>query len=219
MVFLLREGKAAAISRYLKLPTSTWASLNCTCELPTLIRLCAGNCSVQNSQPLETLFEDDLFESTCEDIANRNEARVIQDIGCLIVPAPEELARRGATHLKHLIEDVDESWIKSIPLVNGPRPQPDFSVRFKSSAFTSDQLKKRSVRRTPRGYMDRQLKSDRPQPFYALLPLLFGLSSTHFVATLNPNRSRFLHIWSIILHMLGIYGKFVGGTNGYTQHG
>ena len=48
----------------------------------------------------------------------------------------------GAPHLKHLIENVDESWIKSIPLVNGPRPQPDFSVGFKSSAFTSDQLKK-----------------------------------------------------------------------------
>ena len=92
--------------------------------------------------PKDSMFNDDLFESTCEDIANRNEARVIQDIGRLIVPAPEELFRRGAKHLRHLIETVDESWIKSIPLVKGPRPQPDFAVRVKPSAFTSDQLKK-----------------------------------------------------------------------------
>lgn len=44
--------------------------------------------------------------------------------------------------LPHLIENVDEGWIKSIPLVKGPRPQPHFSVGFKSSAFTSDQLQK-----------------------------------------------------------------------------
>ncbi|MCJ1425257.1 hypothetical protein MMC29_003145 [Sticta canariensis] len=92
--------------------------------------------------PKDSLFNDDLFESTCEDIANRNEARVIQDIGRLIVPAPEELFRRGAKNLKHLIETVDESWIKSIPLIKGPRPQPDFAVGLKSSAFTSEQLRK-----------------------------------------------------------------------------
>ncbi|KAF6238643.1 hypothetical protein HO173_003149 [Letharia columbiana] len=104
--------------------------------------LCRKLLDTEQSIPRDSMFEDDLFESTCEDIANRNEARVIQDIGRLIVPAPEELARRGATHLKHLIQNVDESWIKSIPLVNGPRPQPDFSVGFKPSAFTADQLKK-----------------------------------------------------------------------------
>ena len=41
-----------------------------------------------------------------------------------------------------MIETVDESWIKSIPLVKGPRPQPDFAVGIRPSAFTSDQLKK-----------------------------------------------------------------------------
>ena len=99
---------------------------------------------LKNEQPVpkDSLFNDDLFEYTCEDIANRNEARVIQDIGRLIVPAPEELFRRGAKHLKHLIETVDEGWIKCIPLVKGPRPQPDFAVGLKYTAFTPDQLKK-----------------------------------------------------------------------------
>lgn len=104
--------------------------------------LCQELLKKEQPVPKDSMFNDDLFESTCEDIANRNEARVIQDIGRLIVPAPEELFRRGAKHLKHLIETVDESWIKSIPLVKGPRPQPDFAVGVKPSAFTSDQLKK-----------------------------------------------------------------------------
>lgn len=41
-----------------------------------------------------------------------------------------------------MIETVDESWIKSIPLVKGPRPKPDLAVGIKPSAFTSDQRKK-----------------------------------------------------------------------------
>lgn len=104
--------------------------------------LCQELLKKEQPVPKDSLFNDDLFEYTCEDIANRNEARVIQDIGRLIVPAPEELFRRGAKHFKHLIETVDECWIKSIPLVRGPRPQPDFAVGLKSSAFTSDQLRK-----------------------------------------------------------------------------
>ncbi|KAL8906160.1 MAG: hypothetical protein Q9207_002193 [Kuettlingeria erythrocarpa] len=104
--------------------------------------LCQELLKKEQPVPKDSLFNDDLFEFTCEDIANRNQARVIQDIGRLIVPAPEELFRRGAKHLKHLIETVDEYWIKSIPLVKGPRPQPDFAVGLKSSALTSDQLRK-----------------------------------------------------------------------------
>lgn len=58
----------------------------------------------------------------------------------LIVPS-ERLTLFGTTQLKHLIETIDESWIKSIPLP-GLRPQPDFAVGLKSSAFTSEQLQK-----------------------------------------------------------------------------
>lgn len=104
--------------------------------------LCQELLKKEQSVPKDFMFNDDLFESTCEDIANRNEARFIQDIGRLIVPASEELFRRGAKHLKHLIETVDESWIKFISFVKGSRPQPDFAVGVKSSAFISDQFKK-----------------------------------------------------------------------------
>ena len=96
--------------------------------------------SVQTFPDL-SLFRDDIFEKTCEKISERNEARVIQDITRLIVPSVETLATYGARHLHHLIENVNEGWTEAIP-VEGPRPQPDYSVRFRLSAFTHEQLKR-----------------------------------------------------------------------------
>ncbi|KAH8752272.1 hypothetical protein F5883DRAFT_433376, partial [Diaporthe sp. PMI_573] len=63
-----------------------------------------------------SIFRDDIFESTCQKIHSRNEARVIQDITRLIVPSAESLATFGATHLDTLIESVNEGWNNSIPL-------------------------------------------------------------------------------------------------------
>jgi hypothetical protein len=91
--------------------------------------------------PKDSLFQDDLFDETCEMIQDRNEAKVIQDIARLIVPSAQSLAIRGAKRLKTLIESVNEGWDNSIALTK-PRPQPDYAVGFKRTAFTEDQLKK-----------------------------------------------------------------------------
>ncbi|MCJ1395231.1 hypothetical protein MMC18_008114 [Xylographa bjoerkii] len=91
--------------------------------------------------PDNSPFRDDKFEKTCGKIQDRNESRVIQDIARLIVPSAENLATDGAKHLDHLIENVNEAWAECI-LVEGPRPQPDYSVGFQRSAFTDEQLKK-----------------------------------------------------------------------------
>jgi hypothetical protein len=93
--------------------------------------------------PSDTLFRDDVFETTCQKIHNKNEARVIQDISRLIVPSAESLATFGAKHLDILTESVNEGWNNSIPLTS-TRPQPDYSVGFKRDAFTEDQLAKLS---------------------------------------------------------------------------
>ncbi|KAL2754400.1 hypothetical protein ACRALDRAFT_1042065, partial [Sodiomyces alcalophilus JCM 7366] len=105
--------------------------------------LCTVLLEQQQTTPDNTLFRDDLFESTCQKIHNTNEARVIQDITRLIVPSAESLATFGARHLDILIESVNEGWNNSIPLTE-PRPQPDYSVGFKREAFTDDQLTKLS---------------------------------------------------------------------------
>ena len=91
--------------------------------------------------PQESLFRKDIFKKTCRKIEDRNEARVIQDISRLIVPSAETLATYGATHLEHLIEAVNEVWMGSIA-VEGLKPQPDYSVGFRRSAFTEEQLKR-----------------------------------------------------------------------------
>ena len=103
--------------------------------------LCQSVLESEQVVPKDSLFRDDLFEKTCRKIEDRNEARVIQDIARLIVPSAETLATYGATHLDHLIESVNEGWTASIT-VEGPRPQPDYSIGFRRSAFTDERLKK-----------------------------------------------------------------------------
>ncbi|MCJ1422374.1 hypothetical protein MMC29_000254 [Sticta canariensis] len=142
----LREGKNPAVKsrRYETILASASIYMGKPEMPPT--NECKSFCKTilhaEQPTPQDTIFRDDLFETACDNIRNKNEARVIQDIGRLIVPSPETLTMFGAIHLKHLIETVDEGWIKSIPLVKGPRPQPDFAVGLRSSAFTSEQLKK-----------------------------------------------------------------------------
>lgn len=103
--------------------------------------LCRTLLEAEQIVPEDSLFQDDLFDETCEMIQDRNEAKVIQDIARLIVPSAQFLAIRGAKRLEALIESVNEGWDNSIALTK-PRPQPDYAVGFKRTAFTEDQLKK-----------------------------------------------------------------------------
>ena len=97
----------------------------------------------EQAVPQDSLFRDDLFKETCDKLRDRNEARVISDISRLIVPSAETLATYGAAYLEHLVVGMNERWNESIPITTtAVRPQPDFSVGFKRSAFTQDQLRK-----------------------------------------------------------------------------
>lgn len=104
-------------------------------------KMCQSLVGAAQSIPENSLFRDDFFEETCEMIQDRNEAKVIQDIARLVVPSAQSLAVQGAKHLRCLIESINEGWNNSIPITE-PRPQPDYSVGFKRSAFTDEQLKK-----------------------------------------------------------------------------
>ncbi|KAI9698636.1 MAG: hypothetical protein M1836_003745 [Candelina mexicana] len=91
--------------------------------------------------PQNSLFRDDIFRRFCREIEDRNEAMVVQDVSRLLVPSAKNLAIYGDRHLDILLENVNEAWTESIP-VEGPRPQPDYSVGFRRSAFTDEQLHK-----------------------------------------------------------------------------
>lgn len=103
--------------------------------------LCQTLLEKEQTIPKDSLFRDDIFESTCRRVEDRNEARVIRDITPLIVPSAEILITYGATNLSYLVECVNEGWNNSLPLTS-TRPQPDYSVGFKREAFTKDQLEK-----------------------------------------------------------------------------
>ena len=91
--------------------------------------------------PKETLFSDHVFHKACENLQDKNEARIIIDFARLLAPSPESLAAFGATDLDILVESVNEGWNNSIPITS-PRPQPDFAVGFRRSVFSIDQLSK-----------------------------------------------------------------------------
>ena len=143
----LREGKNAAVKsrRYEKLLALADIYMNDDGKMTTTIEcktLCQTLLNADQTVSYDSLFNDDLFKRVCQRIRNKIEVRIIRDLSSLLVFFVEILYLREATNLEHLIETVDESWIKSISLVQDSRSQFDFAVRLKSSAFASDQVKK-----------------------------------------------------------------------------
>ena len=59
--------------------------------------------------PKDSLFRDEIFETICRKVQNRNEARVIWSITPYIVSSVEDLEILGATHLRCLIESINKS--------------------------------------------------------------------------------------------------------------
>lgn len=111
-------------------------------EIPkNITNVCRALLTRDQIVPQDSLLRDDLFKKTCRKIEDRNEAMIIQDVTRLIVPSAQNLVIYGGTNLNQLIESVNEGWAGSIP-VEGPRPQPDYSVGFRRTAFTVEQLKR-----------------------------------------------------------------------------
>ncbi|KAI9799450.1 MAG: hypothetical protein M1825_004550 [Sarcosagium campestre] len=143
----VREGKNPAVKsrRYVQL--LALASIYMTdnddvATTDTCKALCQTLLNREQTVPQDSLFNDDIFKRICDRVENRNEARVMRDLTPLLVPSAEILHVQGAVQLKQLVENVNESWSNSIPLVAGPRPQPDFSVGLKPTAFRPEQRKR-----------------------------------------------------------------------------
>ncbi|MCJ1344179.1 hypothetical protein MMC31_002382 [Peltigera leucophlebia] len=117
---------------------------------PTLLELlgdsyikkfCQSLLEKKHPTPKNTLFRDNVFTVACANLQGKNETRIIVDIARLLLPSPEALVAFGSEHLDILVESVNEGWNNSIPVTN-PRPQPDFSIGFRRSIFSDDQLRK-----------------------------------------------------------------------------
>ncbi|KAI9872348.1 MAG: hypothetical protein M1830_001745 [Pleopsidium flavum] len=114
-------------------------------------KMCKTLLGTKQRIPPDTLFDNRFFRQTCEKIQNKNETRVIRDIALLITPSAEILATREMKRLDYLVESTNAGWNKSIPF-EGPRPQPDYSVGFRYSVFSDDQLKRLKLKFNERTY-------------------------------------------------------------------
>lgn len=102
---------------------------------------CRALFTTEQQVPQLSIFNDDLFDEAYEILRTKNEARIIRDITPLICPSAELQALYDNVQPKVLIDSVNEGWNKAIT-ITGTRPQPDYSVGFRRSAFTYVQLKK-----------------------------------------------------------------------------
>lgn len=104
-------------------------------------QLCTILINAVYEPPENSLFEMDLFWKVLNGVRNRNEARVVRDISSQLIPSAELLFMRGLLELEHLTEEMQTMWTKCFSLA-GPLPKPDFTVGFRSSAFTDDEIEK-----------------------------------------------------------------------------
>ncbi|KAF2175336.1 hypothetical protein K469DRAFT_69192 [Zopfia rhizophila CBS 207.26] len=104
-------------------------------------RLCRSLLETKCNTPKDSLFRDDIFEEAIDDLQDKNESRIIQDIARLLVPSVRTLARVSEKHLGVLVESVNEGWENCIPLID-PRPQPDYAVGFGRSGLSDSRIRK-----------------------------------------------------------------------------
>ena len=67
--------------------------------------------------PQDSLFTDDRFRETYDDLRDRNEARVIKNVSSLIAPSPETLKKYGVSELQHLVFNANERWGEYISII------------------------------------------------------------------------------------------------------
>ena len=105
-------------------------------------KLCQALLDSKQVIPKDTIFRDDIFDDTCQRLRGKNEARIFKDCTPLLVPWVEAYATLSTSRdLDIAIESVNEGWNNSNTITK-PRPQPDYAIGFRRSAFSEDQLKK-----------------------------------------------------------------------------
>jgi len=91
--------------------------------------------------PEDSLLREDIYRATIADLAERNESRVIQDVGQLYVPSVQTLAKISEKRFQVFAESVNEAWDCCYPLID-PRPQPDYAVGFGRAGLSEARINK-----------------------------------------------------------------------------
>ncbi|WEW60163.1 hypothetical protein PRK78_005648 [Emydomyces testavorans] len=115
--------------------------------------------------PEDTLLRDDIYRDTIADLQERNESRVIQDVGRLFVPSVQALAKISEKRFRVFVESVNEAWDCCYPLID-PRPQPDYAVGFGRSGLSEARIHKLQ----PLIQDDPRFRSDFMSTYYMYFP-------------------------------------------------
>jgi hypothetical protein len=88
-----------------------------------------------------TAVPQDKIRDMVGDCRTRNEAIVNRDITLLIIPSIRLRYYCGASHLEHVVDEVNTDWYDQCVL-EGPRIRPDLAIGLFSSAFTEGEIDK-----------------------------------------------------------------------------
>jgi hypothetical protein len=133
-------------------------------------KMCLSFLDSKRATPLDTLFSDEAFQSTCAILQDSNEAKVIAHLTPLLIPSAQGLAIKGLVGIdvQILAESINEGWNSCIPITK-TRPQPDISVGFAEGAFSEAQFDK--LQRLSNGST---LQSTYMATYYMFFPFLCG---------------------------------------------
>ncbi|KAI9674188.1 MAG: hypothetical protein M1817_002006 [Caeruleum heppii] len=112
---------------------------HCAAAVPTQGSedLCRILLNEEQPTPERTLFDG---HGLYQRLKRWNEAKIVREVSPLLVPSAETLYLRGETHLEHVIDEVNGTWDRCSPLINGSSTRPDFSVGLKLTAFDKAQI-------------------------------------------------------------------------------
>ncbi|KAF2860523.1 hypothetical protein K470DRAFT_247113 [Piedraia hortae CBS 480.64] len=107
-----------------------------------IARLCQNLNSTPVDLPSVSLFDNRFYKITLHKLVDANEMRVMRDITQLLVPSAESLATCALEQeYEFLKKSTNQGWNRCRKLTN-IRPQPDYAVGFKKTAFTSQQVQR-----------------------------------------------------------------------------
>lgn len=88
-----------------------------------------------------SIFPEGTLRKVLNKCQNRNEALVNRDVTPMLVPPIMALYFDGASHLEHVVDEVNTDWDERCVLA-GPQLRPDLAIGLFSSAFTSEEIDK-----------------------------------------------------------------------------
>ena len=104
-------------------------------------KTCAELLQIEVHRIEPTAVPQDKIRDMVGDYRTRNEAIVNRDITLLIIPSIRLRYYCGASHLEHVVDEVNADWYSQCVL-EGPQLRPDLAIGLFSSAFTEEEIEK-----------------------------------------------------------------------------